>query len=369
MTPVVNRADVVGSMLRPPSLKRARQQLEAGEITANAFKRIEDRAVDQTIAVQEGAGMDVVTDGELRRLFYFDAVYGDFEGMAPTEEPERIVPFHGGEESIEFVIPVAIKERLKRRRFAAVEEYAYARSKARVPVKVTVPNPLAFALMWHSKESLGGYKDVKELCEHGAELIREEILELAAQGCEYVQVDLPELTMMVDDESRANHWERLGLSNEWLINEGMDLVNACVAGIPDVYFGLHFCRGNHSSQWISQGPYDAMAATFSRVPDYDALLLEYESERAGGFEPLREVPDDKVVVLGLVSSKEDSLEDAEAIVRRIDEAAQFFPRDQLALSTQCGFASVLEGNNLSEDMQEAKLQLISDVARSAWATA
>jgi 5-methyltetrahydropteroyltriglutamate--homocysteine methyltransferase len=147
----------------------------------------------------------------------------------------------------------------------------------------------------------------------------------------------------------------------------MDLVNACVADIPDVYFGLHFCRGNHTSQWISQGGYDAMAATFSRVPDYDALLLEYDTDRAGGFEPLREVPADKVVVLGLVSSKENTLEDRDAVVRRIDEAANFFPREQLALSTQCGFASVLEGNDLTEDMQEAKLQLVADLARTAWA--
>jgi 5-methyltetrahydropteroyltriglutamate--homocysteine methyltransferase len=354
-------------MLRPASLKQARKDFEAGTLAVSDFKRIEDRAVDHVIAIQEGAGMDVVTDGEMRRSFYFDAVYGDFEGIDAVEEPERLVPFHGGEDPIDFLIPVAITERLRRRRFAAVEEYAYARARARVPVKVTVPNPLAFTFMWHSTASTAGYANVEELCEHGAELIRDEVLELAAQGCQYVQVDLPELTMMVDDRSFANHWERIGLSREWLIEKGMELVDSVVRDIPGVYFGLHFCRGNHTSQWISQGGYERMAATFSRVPSFDALLLEYDTDRAGGFEPLREVPGDKVVVLGLLSSKTDTIEDRDAVVRRIDEAGEFFARDQLALSTQCGFASVADGNNISEDAQAAKLRLISDIAKTAWA--
>jgi 5-methyltetrahydropteroyltriglutamate--homocysteine methyltransferase len=366
MAPFPYRADVVGSMLRPASLKRARQQVEAGEITPQQFKRVEDRAVDQVIAVQEGAGVDVVTDGEMRRLFYFDSVFGDFEGISAIDDPEVVTTFHGDEDTLSFGIPFAITERLRRRRQAAVEELAYARARARVPVKVTVPNPFAFATMWHSRASADAYPDVRALCEHGSQLIRDEILELVRLGCEYVQVDFPELTMLADDRSRAAHFEQLGLSTEWMLTEGMELIEATVADIPGVHFGIHFCRGNYAGHWISSGGYAALAPAFSRIPSYDALLLEYDSDRAGDFSPLSAVPDDKVVVLGLISTKDASLEDADTVERRIDEAARVFPREQLALSTQCGFASEVTGNPVGEDMQEAKLHLVADVARRVW---
>jgi 5-methyltetrahydropteroyltriglutamate--homocysteine methyltransferase len=366
MAGVPYRADVVGSMLRPAALKRARSQFEAGEMTASEFKRIEDRAVDQVIAVQEGAGVDVVTDGEMRRMVYFDAVFGDFDGIEPVSDPEISTTFHGDEGTISFEVPAAITQRLARRRFAAVEEFTYARGRARVPVKVTVPNPFAFATMWHSRASAGAYPSVQALCEHGAQLIRDEILELARLGCEYVQVDFPELTMLADDRSRAAHFEQMGLSTDWMLTEGMDLIEATVADIPGVTFGIHFCRGNYAGHWISSGGYGAMSPAFSRIPSYDTLLLEYDSDRAGDFEPLRAVPDDKVVVLGLISTKNATLESAEAVEQRIDEAAAIFPREQLAISTQCGFASEQVGNPITEDTQEAKLQLVVDIARRAW---
>jgi 5-methyltetrahydropteroyltriglutamate--homocysteine methyltransferase len=360
------RAEVVGSMLRPAALKRARQQIETGEITPSEFKRIEDRAVDHVIAVQEAAGTDVVTDGEMRRLFYFDAVHEDFEGISAVDDPELVTTFHGDNDTINFEVPFAITERLNRRRFAAAEEFTYARARARMPVKVTVPNPFAFATMWHSRASTSAYKDVQSLCEHGAQLIRDEILELARLGCTYVQVDFPELTMLADKRSRAEHFEQLGLSTEWMLTEGMDLIEATVADIPGVYFGIHFCRGNYAGHWISSGGYAAISSAFSRIPSFNALLLEYDSDRAGDFEPLREIPDDKVVVLGLVSTKDGSLEDPSAVEQRIDEAARVFPHEQLAISTQCGFASEVGGNPIGEDAQEAKLELVADVARRVW---
>lgn len=360
------RADVVGSLLRPAALKRARTQVESGEITAAEFKRIEDRAVDQVIAMQEGAGVDVLTDGEMRRMFYFDAVYGNYNGITPVEDPEFVATFHGDEDTIQFGIPFAITERLTRRRFGAVEEFTYARSRARQPVKVTVPNPFAFATLWHSRASVDAYPTAQALCEHGVELIRDEILELARLGCTYVQVDFPDLTTLVDDEQRASHFERLGLSAEWMVSDGMALIEAVAADIPGVYFGIHFCRGNYTGHWMSSGGYGAIASAFSQIPSYDALLLEYDSDRAGDFEPLRSVPDDKVVVLGLVSTKTGELEAADVVSQRVGEAAQVFPREQLALSTQCGFASEVAGNPLTEDQQEAKLQLVADVARATW---
>jgi 5-methyltetrahydropteroyltriglutamate--homocysteine methyltransferase len=356
-------------MLRPPSLKRARLEFQAGKLPPDEFKRIEDRAVDGAIATQEAAGLPVVTDGEMRRAFYFDAISGDFDGIVLIDDSERTVFFHGGEELVEFNVPVAVVEKLRRRRTAAVEEYTYARSRARVPVKVTMPNPLAFAFLWHPERSTSAYPDIYALFEHAVELLREEIREVAALGCRYVQIDLPELTMVVDERSRATHWDKLGLSPEWLLNDGLALVDAVVADTPGVEFGLHFCRGNHASKWLSQGGYDAMAEAFGRVPSFDRLLLEYDSERAGGFEPLAQVPHEKAVVLGLVSSKTPDLEDADALLARIDAAAQLFPRERLAVSTQCGFASEVHGNLLSRDAQEAKLRLVADVAERAWGTA
>ncbi|MCW3002893.1 MAG: hypothetical protein JWQ20_2191 [Conexibacter sp.] len=363
------RADVIGSLLRPPSLKRARLDFQAGKVPAHELKRVEDRAVDMAIATQEAAGLPVVTDGEMRRAFYFDAIAGDFDGIVLIDDSERSVYFHGGEEPLEFSVPVAVVERLRRRRISAVEEYSYARSRARVPVKVTMPNPLAFAFLWHPERSVDAYPDIHALFEHAAQLLREEVEELAALGCRYVQVDFPELTMVVDERARASHWDRLGLSAEWLLNEGVALADAVVAGIPGVEFGLHFCRGNHASKWLSRGGYEPMAEAFAHAPSFDRLLLEFDTDRAGGFEPLRSVPHDKVVVLGLVSSKTPGLEDVDALLARVDGAAEVFPRERLAVSTQCGFASAVEGNALSADEQQAKLRLVAEVADRAWAGA
>jgi 5-methyltetrahydropteroyltriglutamate--homocysteine methyltransferase len=362
------RADVVGSLLRPPSLKRARDAYAAGTLPAAEFKRVEDRAVDMAIARQEAAGLPVVTDGEMRRAFYFDAIWNNYEGIIPIDDSDRVFVFRSAVDEEEFTVPGAIVERLRRRRTAAVEEYAYARARAHVPVKVTMQSPLGFGVLWNAARSTSAYKDVYEMFAHAVELLRDEVQDLAAHGCTYIQVDLPELTMMLDKEAQARHWDTLGLSPEWLKNDGIALVDAVAAETPGVCFGLHFCRGNHQSKWLSTGGYAAMSEVFGRVPHFDRLLLEYDTDRAGSFEPLRDVPDDKVVVLGLVSTKVDTLEDPEVVLSRIDEAAQYFPREHLALSTQCGFASSVPGNNLTEEDQEAKLLLVTEVAERAWGT-
>jgi methionine synthase II (cobalamin-independent) len=366
---VIYRADVVGSLLRPDYLKRARASFEAGELPPARYKEIEDRAVDQVIALQEGAGLDVVSDGELRRHTFIDQLLEAVEGLTPDPEPEHIpVPFYGEaakEPDVVFSVPATATERITRRRMMTVEEFSYARARARRPVKVTLPSPLMLFLVWSPERSREAYSDPFELFADGLRLMKEEAQELAGLGCEYIQVDAPDFGQLVDPEQQAS-WEAAGISPERVYTEGVDLLNE-LASVRGVTFGLHLCKGNYDSKWIASGGYDALASRlFKRATNYDVFLLEYDDERSGGFEPLRELPDDKVVCLGIVSSKLEQVESPEQLVARIDEASRFFPREQLSLSTQCGFASAGPGNAISEQAQEAKLRLVAEVADRVW---
>jgi 5-methyltetrahydropteroyltriglutamate--homocysteine methyltransferase len=361
-------ADVVGSLLRPDYLLQARARHEAGELPAPDYKAIEDRAVDQAIALQEGTGLPVVTDGELRRHSFIDQLLAEVEGLTPDPTGEHVpVPFRdeGGVEQLVFRVPLAATGRLRRRRMMTVEEYAYARARARRPVKVTLPSPLMLFLVWSAEHSREAYDDPFELFADGLRLMREEAEELARLGCEYIQVDAPDFGQLVDDAQRQA-WENAGISVDRVFTDGVELLNE-LAAVPGVTFGLHLCKGNYDSKWISAGGYDVIAAQLFRgATNYDVFLLEYENERSGSFEPLRELPDDKVVVLGLVSSKFDELETPEWLLGRIEEASRHFPREQLGLSTQCGFASAGPGNAIGERAQEAKLRLVAEVAERAW---
>ena len=362
------RADTVGSLLRPDYLLEARTKFEAGEIAPADYKVVEDRAVDQVIAMQEGAGLDVVTDGELRRHTFIDQLLEAVYGLTPDPASDHIpVPFHdesGSEQSV-FKVPMSVTEKLTRRRMMTVEEYAYARAVARRPVKVTLPSPLMLFLGWSPERSRDAYADPFELFADGLALMREEAQELARLGCTYIQVDAPDFGQLVD-ESQQQLWEQAGISIERVMTEGVEILNE-LAAVPGVTFGLHLCKGNYDSQWISSGGYGWLSKMFGRLPNYDRLLLEYENDRSGSFEPLGGIPDDKVVVLGLVSSKFSELEHVDRLIARIDEASKFHPRDQLALSTQCGFSSAGPGNAITEEAQERKLQLVAEVAHRAWA--
>jgi 5-methyltetrahydropteroyltriglutamate--homocysteine methyltransferase len=334
----VYRADIVGSLLRPPYLKLAREQYEAGQLAPAAYKEIEDRAVDQAIAMQEGVGLDVVTDGELRRHTFIDQLTEEVEGLTPDsgDSGHIPVPFHGeaGELKSVFTIPLSVTDKLRRRRMMTVEEYAYARARARRPVKVTLPSPLMLFLVWSPQRSRDAYSDPFELFADGLRLMREEATELARLGCRYIQIDAPDFGQLVDPEQQEA-WERAGISVDRVFSEGADMLND-LATVPGVTFGLHLCRGNYDSDWISTGTYETISKQlFQRATNYGVFLLEYDDERSGSFSALGDVPSDKVVVLGLVS-------------------------------TQCGFASAGPGNAISEGAQENKLRLVGDVADRAW---
>jgi 5-methyltetrahydropteroyltriglutamate--homocysteine methyltransferase len=220
-------------------------------------------------------------------------------------------------------------------------------------------------LVWSPRRSRDAYPDPFELFADGLRLMREEAEELARLGCRYIQVDAPDFGQLVDSGQREA-WERAGISVDRVFSEGADMLNE-LAAIPGVTFGLHLCRGNYDSDWISSSAYEAISKQlFQRATSYDVFLLEYDDARSGSFAALSDVPDDKTVVLGLVSTKFDRMEPPDQLATQIAEASRFFPREQLALSTQCGFASAGPGNAISEDTQENKLRLVAEVAGRVW---
>jgi 5-methyltetrahydropteroyltriglutamate--homocysteine methyltransferase len=361
----VFRAEVVGSMLRPSYLKEARAAFEAGELAAAQFKRIEDRAVDQVIATQEGAGMEVVTDGEMRRFLFMGPITETVAGIEMVDNG-TVMPWATPEGETEWTSPAAVTSKLHKKRSMVCEEYSYARARARLPLKATVPSPLVLYGFWNTELSTPAYPDPFAMFADAAEVGRSEVAELVALGCEYIQVDAPELATLVDP--RVRDWaEAQGMPADRMLTEGIDLINDMVEGISEARLAIHLCRGNNAGMWMASGGYDYIAnALFERATAFDAFLLEYDDPRSGSFEPLAEAPQDKQVVLGLVSTKSAREETVGEITGRIDQAARSFPREQLGVSTQCGFASVAFGNPISEEVEERKLRLVAEVAGSVW---
>jgi 5-methyltetrahydropteroyltriglutamate--homocysteine methyltransferase len=357
----VYRAEVVGSLLRPAYLKQARLDLAADRLSIRQFKQIEDRAVDEAIALQQESGLDVVTDGEMRRSGFVgplsDYVDG-FEAIGLDTLPWR-TPLA---EEAQLPVPLTVTGKLRRRRSLAAEEFIYARARAKLPVKVTLPSPLMLALRWSPAFSAEAYPEPFELFADAAAILRDEIAELASLGCEYIQIDAPELATLVDPATRRQVYDTRGIANERLLFDGVDLLNALVEA-PGVTFAVHLCRGNNAGHWMSAGGYEAISKrVFKRLTRYSIFLLEYDSSRSGDFEPLADVPRDKTVVLGLISTKSDELEPATMLADRFEQAARHFPREQMAVSTQCGFASTAAGNPLQPATQQAKLKLVADLA-------
>ena len=364
------RAEVIGSMLRPQYLKDARKQWESGQLATPAFKRVEDRSVDEAIALQQNCGVDVITDGEMRRTHFIAPLTDVITGVKEIPAFKRVwrKPHEQGTrgEETEIQVQYAVVEKIRRTRSLTNEEFSYARGRAKAPLKVTLPSPLMMTLRWSPDYSRDAYRDPFDLFADAAAIVRQEARELAALGCEYIQIDAPELGMLCDPERRQQDFADRGMDPNRLLTDGIDIVNS-VADVRGVTFGLHMCRGNNKGYYVGEGGYDAIAKqVFSRSTNFDRLLLEYDDWRSGSFEPLRDVPRDKTVVLGLISTKRTELEPADAIVKRIEEAAKLVPRERLGLSTQCGFGTVWEGNPIPESVQTDKLKLVAEIARRVW---
>jgi 5-methyltetrahydropteroyltriglutamate--homocysteine methyltransferase len=357
------RADVVGSLLRPAGLLEARAAKLAGTIEPDEYRRIEDAAVDDALALQERAGLDVVTDGEMRRMFFTGSITDALDGIGFVTGAPTTWHREGSTATETIELPVVVTDRLKRRGSLALEEYLYARERTSKVLKVTIASPLMLSYFWSPEHSTAAYDDPFEMFADAAEIIREQALELVEHGCEYLQIDAPELATIVDP-SQARFFADLGIEPDRMLTEGVDLIDHC-ADVGAAHVAVHMCRGNNQGRWLAEGGYEAISkAVFGRARHVDAFALEYDSPRAGSLEVLRDVPDDKRVVLGLISTKTDRVESFAEIRDRLEEAARHFPREQLALSTQCGFASEDQGNPVTPEHQRAKLELVAEVAHS-----
>ena len=357
------RAEVVGSLLRPDFLVAARRRLESGEMGPPRFKEIEDRAVDEAIELQTSAGIDVITDGEQRRYAFFGHLVDSMAGF--DKFGGWAIPFHDEKgEQLVFKRPVVV-EKLRPRRNMAAEEFTYLRASTTVPAKVTMISAQQAAAYYDPEKSKTAYATRDAYLADVVELSRREVDELVRLGCTYIQIDAPQYAALLDPELREGYRQR-GSDPEKLIDTCIEMDNAIIEGHPGVTFAMHICRGNNQSKFYASGDYEPIARIFERTK-FNRFLLEYDDERSGGFEPLKHVPEDRVVVLGLVTSKKPALEREEELKRRVQEASRFLPLERLALSPQCGFASTMEGNRLTPDDQRRKLELVGRVARAVWA--
>ncbi len=374
------RTDVVGSLLRPARWKEARLRLDSGLMDRESFANLEVDCVKKNLELQEGAGLDVVTDGEISRLNFQDSFglsvsgydSGSSESIGSQENRSA-----GGTPLSRWEIPDLagpgtpvihrrpVRQRLQLTRNVPLEEYLRVAPLAKRPVKVTLIGPDRVAQRFDDERSKGVYSGMDDFVQDVVAIQRRMIGQLVDAGCRYVHIDAPGYTAYVDEPSLAamrargeDPWQNFARS--------LKADAALIEGFPGVTFGIHLCRGNQRSMWHREGSYDAIAERLFNELPHQRFLLEYDSPRAGSFAPLRFVPKGKIVVLGLVSTKVPRLEPVDELKRRIDEAAKFVPLANLALSPQCGFGSDVVGNLVSEDDQKRKLARVVETARQVW---
>jgi 5-methyltetrahydropteroyltriglutamate--homocysteine methyltransferase len=363
------RSDVVGSLLRPSRLLEARQAFAAGTLSTAELKAAEDDAVVDALCLQQEAGVDVVTDGEMRRLSFQSQLPAAVEGFSDWDLDAFLWgDWHGDAEVGELRIErpeLAVIAKLRRRRSLCAEEFAFARGHADRVLKVTLPSPSLFANFWDQRRAPPEYQTLEDFLVDVAEILRQEADDLEAMGATYLQLDAPHYTMVLDPGYRDFYASRGWPTERWL-ELGVELDNRVIGDRPGVTFGIHLCRGNQASRWLVEGGYDAVAEQIFGGIRARRLLLEYDDPRSGSFEPLVRVPGDRWVVLGLVTTKRPDLESVDDLARRIDAASRYVPLERLAISSQCGFATSVLGNALTIDDERAKLGVIASAARKVW---
>ncbi len=362
------RADQVGSLLRPAAVHEAREQFARGAIDAAALRAVEDDAIRTVVAQQERIGLPVVTDGEFRRENWYADFIGGLRGVeiraAAANPAFKDDPDHEITYVPKNVVTVGT---LGRAEGVLVRDFAFLASTATHAAKITLPSPSR--LHFHggrSVVSIDAYPDIEDFFADVVRVYRAEIAALEAAGCRYIQIDDPLFSYFISDRMRAEIIAN-GEDPAARLARYVRLINDCIAERrADTAVGIHICRGNARSAWIAEGGYERIAEALFGGLDNDHFLLEYDDDRSGDFAPLRFIPAGKRVVLGLVTTKHGRLEDRAILLRRIEAATQYVPLENLAISPQCGFASVVEGNIISDDDQWAKLRLIVDVSREVW---
>jgi 5-methyltetrahydropteroyltriglutamate--homocysteine methyltransferase len=381
------RTDHIGSLVRPAKLRETFGRYDRGKLSNEELRRVQDETIREVIARQEAQGLPVVTDGEFRRHSFqesfsecvigFDvpnAVSLYYEKRNVNQNPLERAEQNFDEAGPAIVTRRAAVERLKLVRNLPLEEFRYSQSVAKVPAKVTLIGPDRVGQRFKWEASMKVYHGLDDLVDHVVAIQRQMIAEIVKAGCKYIQIDAPGYTAYVDQVSLDRMRSR-GEDPERNLQRSIDADNAIIEGFSGVTFGIHICRGNARTidpesgklipQWHREGHYDAIAENLFNSLKHDRFLLEYDSERAGGFEPLRLVPRDKVVVLGLVTTKSSDLEPLDELKRRIDQASRYLPLDQLALSPQCGFGGI-DSKVMSEDEMWRKLDRIVETAEQVW---
>ena len=374
------RNDVVGSLLRPAKLKEARNQYDEGKLPLEQLREIEDQAIRDAVKLQESIGLSVVTDGEYRRLNFQDS-FGEsvsgfdagkpslkfyesrVEGSSPLRRWE--IPDQGEQKGTAVAQRRPAVTKLGLARNVPAAEFGFLRQVANKPGKVALIGPDRISQRFDWQNSKAVYSGLDEFVDDVVKIEREIIAELVDAGCRYVQIDAPGYTAYVDRPS-LDAMRARGEDPKENFSRSLKADNAVLAGFGDVTFGIHLCRGNQRSMWHREGTYDAIAERLLNELNHDRFLFEYDTPRAGGFEPLRFLPKGKVIVLGLVSTKVSQLETVDDLKRRIDDAAKYAPIEQIAISPQCGFSSDVVGNLLSEDDQRRKLEVVVETARQVW---
>jgi 5-methyltetrahydropteroyltriglutamate--homocysteine methyltransferase len=370
MPEVRAHADIVGSLLRPPDLLEARERAARGELSPAEFKRVEDGAVDAALRLQEDAGLAVLTDGEMRRLSFQSQMTEAVQGFGDWDLDAFLWgDWHGDAGDITIARPqIAVVEPLRRRRPLCAEEFVYTRGRTDRTVKVTIPSPSLFANFWDQERSVAAYNNPEEFIGAVAEILRQEVDELVELGCTYIQLDAPHYTLFVDPAYREFYAQRGWPAERWL-DLGLEYDNLVIGDRPGVTFAFHLCRGNQLNRWLVSGGYDAIASVIFKKVKAERLMLEYDDARSGSFEPLAELPDDKVAVLGLVSTKMQRVETIDMLRARVEEASHYCPLERLAISPQCGFSTSIKGNAVTVDHERAKLRVLADAASEIWGDA
>lgn len=361
----VYRADHVGSLLRPPDLLQARERHAARQLESSELRKLENAHILQAIELQRQAGVDVFTDGEYRRGSWQSDMADAVDGFV---QEHMAIQWQGPNAAVEGSTAHIVGGKLKPRQRLTEVEASFLKANAPGPCKVTMPPPSVFLIKsYRPGVSDKAYASREELLTDLVNIIGGEVAALVRDGIDYIQFDSPEYARLLDEHTRAEI-ESSGLSFEKALDLQIEGDGACFKRPQDseVTFALHICRGNSRSRWFGEGGYEPIAERLFNSMPVDRFLLEYDSDRAGGFEPLRFVPNEKMVVLGLITTKQGALESEDTLRRRIDEAATYHALDQLAISPQCGFASTAVGNLLTPDEQKRKLELVVETARKVW---
>jgi 5-methyltetrahydropteroyltriglutamate--homocysteine methyltransferase len=358
------RADHVGSFLRPQELLSARER--GAELSELAI--LEDRHILEVLKKQQDLGIEIFTDGELRRRNFMSNLAENVAGLELNRESPRHWNVSEAKSNVRDVTWM-VKEKIHQRSPLTARELPFLKKHSPGAIKVLLPSANQFpAITFKRGITDKVYASHSELLWDIVEIVKSDIAVLATQGVDYIQLDAPRYSYFIDPKWREWVKREMGQEPDAALDEAIRADNRCFEAAleSDAILGIHLCRGNNRSHWYAEGGYDAIAEKLFGTLEADRFLLEYDDERSGGFEPLRFVPKNRVVVLGLVSSKNPVLESSDEVMRRIDEAARYFPIENLTLSPQCGFASTMEGNLLTEEQQWAKLELVVDIARRVW---